>query len=125
MAETLRSPNDLIHRIKEFGGLAAGWNSYRAPGISETAIKAALEVVYAAVRYSAPLPSAAPTAQGGVALTWYLPSIELQVLVDDESMDYSVSRPGNPKVIDQGSAPSDSYLERKLAEQLITRYLVK
>lgn len=123
MADALRSPADLVDRIREFGRLRVGWNSYRAPGISTTAIKIALEVVHAISARGAPMPSAAPTAQGGIALTWYLPSLELLLLVDDESVDYSVARPGSPKVIDQGGAPSG--LEHELLDRLLDQYLLK
>lgn len=119
MAEVLRSQGDLIDRIREFGKLRPGWNSFRAPEISSSAIKTALDVVYTATRRGAPMPSAAPTAQGGIALTWYLPDIEIQLLVDDESLDYSVARPGSPKVLDQGSFADVIGVERGLIDQYL------
>lgn len=57
------------------------------------------------VRDSAPLPSAAPTPLGGVALSWELAAgggIEAQLLIDDESIEYSVARRAHPKVLDHG-----------------------
>lgn len=120
MAEVSRSPEDVIHAIEEFGRLQAGWNSYRAPAISTTAINMAIDVVHATARRGAPMPSAAPTPQGGIALTWYLPRMEVQLLVDDESLDYSVAQPGTPKVIDHGGIATPRDVER----QLIERYLL-
>lgn len=127
MVEALRrifrshSPSaGVIDEIKRFRALRPGWNSYRAPAISETAIKAALDIVEVAARRGAPTPSAAPTPLGGVALTWSLPNLEAQLLIDDESFDYSVARPGNPKVIDQGSVIESRDVERAL----IDRYLI-
>jgi hypothetical protein len=110
----------VIEEINDFRKLREGWNSYRAPQISEAAIKAALELVDTVARRGVPFPSAAPTPFGGVALTWSLPTIEAQLLIDDDSFDYSVARNGSPKVIDQGSVASVPELEKRF----IDRYLI-
>jgi hypothetical protein len=110
----------IVDEINSFRKLPEGWNSYRAPQISDTAIKAALELVDIVARRGAPAPSAAPTPLGGVALTWSLPTIEAQLLIDDESFDFSVTRHGSPKVVDQGSVAVMYELEKRF----IDRYLI-
>lgn len=110
----------VVDEINSFRKLPEGWNSYRAPQISGTAIKAALELVDIVARRGAPAPSAAPTPLGGIALTWSLPTIEAQLLIDDESFDYSVTRLGSPKIVDQGSVTQVYELEKRF----IVRYLV-
>ena len=117
-----RSPHTaLIEEIRGFCTLGSGWNSYRAPQIPETAIKAALEILDTATRRGAALPSAAPTPLGGIALTWTLEDgVEAQLLIDDESVDYSVARRGSPKVIDQGSLHGVSDVEKRF----INPYLI-
>jgi len=116
-----RSPHiALIDEIKGFAALRPGWNSYAAPKISGTAIKAAVEIVEVASRLGATLPSAAPTPLGGVALTWTTEGIEAQLLIDDESFEYSVARHGSPKVTDQGSLHGVSDVEK----YFIARHLI-
>jgi hypothetical protein len=109
----------LVDEIKRLQYLRQGWNSHRAPAISDAAIKAALEVVEVLARKHLPLPSAAPTPLGGVALVWELGDIEAQVLVDEQSYDYSVGRRAHPKVVDEGSSVGVGELERRF----IDRYL--
>ncbi len=113
-------PPSVVDEINAFRNLPEGWNSYRAPRISEAAITAALTFVDIVARRGGPAPSAAPTPRGGVALTWSLPTIEAQLLIDDESLDYSVTRIGSPKVIDQGSSTTPSELEKRFVD----RYLI-
>ena len=36
-------------------------------------------------------------------LSWDFPTLEVQLLVDEDALDFSVARPGNPKVMDQQS----------------------
>ena len=113
----------LLDEIEAFRTLPAGWNSYRAPQISRIAIDTALALVEIVVRRHAQLPSAAPMPFGGVSLTWDRPGdLEVQLLIDDESVDYNVARRGHPKVLEQGSikASEMEQVERKL----IDRYVV-
>jgi hypothetical protein len=105
--------------IKALAELRPGWNSYRAPAISGDAIKRALDVVALVVLRGAPLPSAAPSADGGVMLSWDLPTLEAQLCIDDHTFDFSVAHPGNPKVIDQRSGHNVDELDKTL----IQRYL--
>jgi len=109
----------LVNEIKALAQHQPGWNSYRAPAISPNAIKIALDVVDAVAHRGAPLPSAAPSPDGGVMLSWDLPTLEVQLLVDEDSLDFSVARPGNPKIIDQQSV----YKVHELEYALIERYL--
>lgn len=110
----------LVNEIRNLRALKPGWNSYGAPDVSETAIKAAIQIVEAVARRRGTLPSAAPTPLGGVALTWDIEDLEVQLRIDDESFDYSVARRGHPKVIDHGSLIEMQDLER----QFIDRYVV-
>lgn len=108
----------LVGEIEGFRTLQPGWNSYRAPRISDVAINAALELVGIVARRHAPLPSAAPMPFGGVSRTWDRPGdLEVQFLIDDESVDYNVARRGHPKVLEQGS------VKLKQVEWLIDRYV--
>ena len=109
----------LVDEIRDFRKLKPGWDSYAAPDISDTAIKAALHVVEIVSRRRAPLPSAAPTPLGGVVLTWDLGEMEARLLIDDESFDFSVARRGHPKVIDQGSLTEMQDVERRFLERHI------
>jgi hypothetical protein len=110
----------LVDEIEAFRTLPAGWNSYRAPKISDTAIDTALAVVEILVRRRVQLPSAAPMPFGGVSLTWDRPGdLEVQLLIEDESLDYNVARRGHPKVLEQGSIKME-----QLERHLIDRYVV-
>ena len=106
--------------IRGFQKLRQGWNSYSAPGISTTAIKWALEVVDSAERRGAPAPLASPTPSGGVALAWTIRDLEIELLIDEESFDYSVARRGDPKLIEQSSLSK----MRDVEHGLIDKYLV-
>ncbi|MEX2147717.1 MAG: hypothetical protein WED01_11970 [Candidatus Rokuibacteriota bacterium] len=110
----------VIEEVRAFQTLPAGWNSHRAPRVTEGAVKAALEILYAADRRHAPVPSAAPTSLGGVALSWEIGEIEAQLLIDEESIEYSVARRGSPKVMDQGSFVHTDEVEKHFIE----RYLI-
>ena len=105
--------------IRGFSQLQHGWNSDRAPQISESAIKFALAVVDVVNRRRAPLPSAAPTPLGGVALTWDLGEFEAQLLIDDESFDYSYARRAHPKVLDHGSLKDLQAVEARFIERYV------
>lgn len=110
----------LTDEIRGFQKLAPGWNSHRAPHISELAIKSAVQVVEVIARRGVKLPTAAPTPQG-IALTWDFPDTEAQLLVDDESFDFSVARRGQPKVLDHGTLWEISEVETRF----IDRYVVQ
>lgn len=109
----------LVEEIKGLQNLEEGWNSHHAPRISASAIKHALEIVDMVTRKHMALPSAAPTPLGGVALSWEMGDLEAQLLIDDESFDYSVGRRAHPKVIDQGS----TLKVRDLEARFIDKYL--
>jgi hypothetical protein len=111
--------SSVVDEIKAFRNLQPGWNSYRAPRISDNAIKAALEVVDIVSRRRAPLPSPAPTALGGVALVWEVGDFEAQLLIDEDSFDYSVARRAHPKVIDQGSLTEVRDVEKRFIERYV------
>jgi hypothetical protein len=111
----------LTEEIRGFGALNPGWNSYRAPKVTPTAIKNAVHVVELVARRHATLPSASPTPLGGVALSWDIRDTEVQLLIDDESFEYTVARRGHPKVIDQGSLTEMQDVEHRLLD----RYVVK
>jgi hypothetical protein len=115
------SQTALIDEIKGFAKLERGWNSHRAPRISERVIKTALEVLDVVARRHAPMPSAAPIPSGGIALTWEIPArqLEAQLLIDEESIEYSVAHQGHPKVIDQGTLAEIYDVEKRF----IARYL--
>lgn len=113
---------NVIEDIKRFRDLKPGWNSYKAPGISEAAINAAIAVVEAASRRRAPAPVATPTPLGGIALTWELPNdVEAQLLVDEASFEYSIAGRYSPKVTDEGSLPDIAAVERGFIERYLLR----
>jgi hypothetical protein len=111
----------VVDEIKAMGQLAAGWNTHQAPRISEQAIRSALEVVALMSRLRLALPSAAPTPLGGVALMWEFGDLEAQLLIDDESFDYSVARRAHPKVIDQGSVTQLHDVEERFIQRHLSR----
>lgn len=111
------SVSSLIDEIRGLQQLPQGWNSHRAPRISEVAIKSAIEVVDVVARKHAALPTAAPTPLGGVALVWEIGDLEAQLLIDDGSFDYSVGRRAHPKVIDEGTLTDMRDLERRFIDR--------
>ncbi len=113
-------PQGVVDEIRAFAKLPSGWNSHRAPTPTQTAIKAAIGVVELVARRGGPMPSASPTPSGGVALVWELPALDAQLLVDEDSFDFSVARRGHPKVTDQGSV-SEMY---EVEKRFIDRYLI-
>ena len=112
---------NIEEEIRAFRTLQPGWNSHRAPRISDLAIKSALDVVQVVTRRHAPKPSAAPTPLGGVALSWELGELEIQLLIDEESFDYSVARRSHPKVLDHGSLTSVSEVGKQFVERVLLR----
>jgi hypothetical protein len=111
----------LVDEIRGFRALKSNWNSYGAEpnDISEATIKAALDIVDIVYRRHGPLPSAAPAAGGALALTWAIGDTEAQLLIDDESYDYSVARRGHPKVIDHGSVAAGDVERRFLNRHVV------
>ncbi len=121
MEASRRTGLTVVDEIKALRTLAAGWNTHQAPRISDRAIQAALEVVALVTHRHLALPAASPTPLGGVALVWELGDLEAQLLIDDESFDYSVARRAHPKVIDQGSVSKI----RDVEDRFITRHLLR
>lgn len=108
-------PN-VADEIRGFLKLPPGWNSYRAPTPSEHAVKAAVDVVELVARRGGPMPSASPVPTGGVALVWEVGDLEAQLLVGDDSFEFSVARRGHPKVIDQGSLAEMAGVEKRFID---------
>lgn len=92
----------LIEEIEAFQKLPAGWDSHGAAPISKTAVAKALRIVETLHDHGAPAPSATPTPLGGVALIWLLRDIEIEFLIEEGGLWYSVARRESPEVLQEG-----------------------
>jgi hypothetical protein len=127
LGKSERSPDapwsyaSVVAQIRKLGDLPPGWNSYRASKIEENAQRKAITFVnsLANLGRSVPLPSVAPTPNGGVALHWYPRDLEVEIIFLPRGGEFSVARRKSEEVVEEGSIDS-----LDLLKDIVGRYVV-
>ena len=98
--------------------LPRGWDSYDAPKIELSAVRSALDLLFAILKPESPGPSVVPTVQGGVQLEWHIQGIDLEIRLDSPDKVEISCEDLHTGIEGEGSFPSDERRLRKAIAKL-------
>ena len=88
----------ISRQVHSFLSLREGWDSYGAPPVSERATRTILAAIQSLASSSTPIPSVAPTPDGGVQVEWHERGVDLELRSDSEGRLYAFFNPANDPV---------------------------
>ena len=71
-----------VERLCDLLWLNANWDSYGASPVDRFTVELALDLLFAIMQKTSPLPSVVPTSCGGVQLEWHTGGIDLEIEIE-------------------------------------------